>query len=430
MPEPVDAATPQPIPPELLYRVCEPEELAFDTTAELPPVEDGIGQKRAASALRLALGMRHAGYNLFALGPHGTGKYAFVRGAIENAQASWPAPSDWCYVNNFAEPHKPRTLRLPTGRGRPLRDDVERLIDELRLVLPAAFESEEYRNRKTVIQEQFKERQEQGFHALQERAKQRDVAILRTPMGLALAPIRDGEVLSPQEFEALTPGEKQQRQQASEQMQKELGEFLHEVPVWEKEQREQLRALDREITVFAVGRPFDELAARWADVPEVAAHLDNFRQDVIENAGDFLPKEAGPQIVFGTPGRAGGEPDPLRRYRVNVLVGNVAAGADARTAAPIIYEDHPTLPNLVGRVEHLAQFGTLVTDFTLIKAGALHRANGGCLILDAHKVLVNPFAWETLKRALRSSCIRINHRPNNSAGRRRPPWSRSRSRST
>ena len=331
MPEPVDAATPQPIPPELLYRVCEPEELAFDTTAELPPVEDGIGQKRAASALRLALGMRHAGYNLFALGPHGTGKYAFVRGAIENAQASWPAPSDWCYVNNFAEPHKPRTLRLPTGRGRPLRDDVERLIDELATGrYPRRFESEEYRNRKTVIQEQFKERQEQGFHALQERAKQRDVAILRTPMGLALAPIRDGEVLSPQEFEALTPGEKQHRQQASEQMQKELGEFLHAVPGWEKEQREQLRALDREITVFAVGRPFDELMARWADVPEVAAHLEIVRHDVIESVDDFLPKETGPQIVFGTPGRAGGEPDPFRRYRINVLVSNVRL---ARTPA-------------------------------------------------------------------------------------------------
>lgn len=404
--EPADAPTPRAIPPQLLYRVCPPEVLPFDSTAELPPVEDGIGQKRAAQALRLALGMRHAGYNLFALGPHGTGKYAFVRNAVEKAQAAWPAPSDWCYVNNFAEPHKPSALRLPAGRARPLRDDVERLIDELRLALPAAFESEEYRNRKTVIQEQFKEKQEQGFQALQERAKQRDVAILRTPMGLALAPIREGEVLSPQEFGALSPDEKQQRQQASEQMQKELGEFLHEVPGWEKDQREQLRALDREITVFAVGRSFEELAGRWTDFPEVSAHLEAVRQDVIENVEDFLPKEPGPQILLGAAGRPGGEPDPFRRYRVNVLVSNDASSG-AHPAAPIVYEDHPTLPNLVGRVEHLAQFGTLVTDFTLIKAGALHRANGGCLILDVRKVLTNPFAWETLKRVLRSSCIRI-----------------------
>lgn len=398
---------PQPVSPERLYRVCPPDEMPFETTAELPPMADGIGQKRAASALHLSLGMRHPGYNLFALGPHGTGKYVFVRNAVEKARASWPAPSDWCYVYNFSEPHKPRTLRLPAGRARPLRDDVEHLIEELRSALPAAFESEEYRNRKNVIQEQFKERQEQGFHALQERGRERKVAILRTPMGLALAPVNNGEVLSPEEFEALTAEEKQQRKQASEQMQKELGEFLQAVPGLEKEQREQLRALDREVTVFAVGHPFEDLIGRWADQPQVKAHLDAVRQDVTESAEEFLPKEAaGPQIVFGGPGRAGPEPDPFRRYRINVLVSN-ADGPDAPPQAPIVYEDHPTLSNLVGRVEHLAQFGTLVTDFSLIKAGALHRANGGCLILDAHKVLTNAFSWETLKRTLRSSCIRI-----------------------
>ncbi|HYN39231.1 MAG TPA: ATP-binding protein, partial [Rhodospirillales bacterium] len=168
-------------------------------------------------------------------------------------------------------------------------------------------------------------------------------------------------------------------------------------------------ALDKEITVFAAGRPFDELMARWADLPEVTAHLDAVRQDVIDSVDEFLPKEAGPQIIIGPPGRASAEPDPFRRYRVNVLVANDAGpdGANPGPAAPIVYEDHPTLPNLVGRVEHLAQFGTLITDFSLIKAGALHRANGGCLILDARKVLTNPFAWETLKRVLRSSCIRI-----------------------
>lgn len=409
MADPAETEKSEAVPPELLYRVCPPEALSFQSTGELEPIEDGIGQERAAQAFRLALGMRHAGYNVFALGPHGVGKYPFVRSAVEKARAKWPVPSDWIYVNNFAEPHKPRSIRLPAGRAQVLREDVERLIEELRLALPAAFESEEYRNRKTVIQEQFKEKQEQGFHALQERARQRDVAILRTPMGLALAPVREGEVLSPQEFEALSTEEKQQRKQASEQMQKELGEFLQEVPVWEKAQREQLRALDREVTVFAVGRPFEELAGRWSELPAVAGHLATVRQDVIDNVEDFLPKESGPQIVLGAAGRSGGETDPFRRYRINVLVSNDAPSDSpgAQPAAPIIYEDHPTLPNLVGRVEHLAQFGTLVTDFSLIKSGALHRANGGCLILDARKVLSNPFAWETLKRALRSSCVRI-----------------------
>ena len=403
---------PSQVPPELLYRACPLDQLAFETTADLEPIEDGIGQKRAAAAVHVALGMKHGGYNLFALGPAGTGKYAFVRKALERASASWPVPSDWCYVNNFAEPHRPRALRLPPGRARPLRDDVERLIEELKLALPAAFESEEYRNRKAVIQEQFKEKQEQAFNALQERAREQSLAIIRTPMGLALAPIRDGEVLSPQEFEQLPPEEKQRRQQASERMQKELGDFLRELPRWEKEQRERLRELNREITLYAVGQPIDEVKKRWADLPAVLEHLEAVRQDVIENVDDFLPKEqAGPQIILGPPGRGpGAAAQPFRRYEVNVLVENgPSTGGDGTMSpsAPVVYEDHPTLANLIGRIEHLAQFGTLVTDFMLIKAGALHRANGGCLILDAQKLLSNAFAYETLKRALRSAFIRI-----------------------
>jgi LonB-like, AAA domain/Lon-like LonC helical domain len=404
------ATRPQPLPVDRLYRTCQPDRLPFATTAELEPIEGGVGQKRAAEAVRFALGMKHGGYNLFALGPAGTGKYAFVRGAIEKASAAWVAPDDWCYVNNFAEPHRPRAMRLPRGRGRPLRDDMARLIEELRLALPAAFESDEYRNRKTVIQEHFKEQQEQGFSDLQARAKVDDVAIIRTPMGLALAPIRGDEVLSPQDFEALAPEDKQRRQHASERMQKELADFLQQVPRWEKEQREQIRSLDREFTQSAVGHLIDEVKKRWPDLPGIIEHLEAVRQDVIDNVDDFLPKEQTAQIIIGAPGRGGGaEAQPLRRYEVNVLVDQLSSVGDNSKAvgAPVVYEDHPTLPNLIGRIEHLAQFGALVTDFMLIKAGALHRANGGCLILDARKLLTNPFAYDTLKRALRSSCIRI-----------------------
>jgi predicted ATP-dependent protease len=195
-------------------------------------------------------------------------------------------------------------------------------------------------------------------------------------MGLALAPIRDGEVLSPQDFEQLPQEEKERRQQALEQMQKEVGEFLHQLPRWEKEQREQLRELNREITLYAVGHPIDEVKKRWSDVPAVLEHLEAMRQDVIENVDDFLPKEQqGPQIVIGPQGRVPGAAEQLfRRYQVNCW-SITASRAMARNRAPIVYEDHPTLSNLVGRIEHLAQFGTLVTDFILIKPGALHRAN-------------------------------------------------------
>ncbi len=401
----------QPLPPERLYRACGEHELPFATTDDLDPIADGIGQKRASAALKFALGMKAAGYNLFALGPTGTGKYTFVRHAVQQAAARWPVPADWCYLNNFAEPHRPRALKLPPGRARPLQQDMQRLIEELQLSIPAAFEGDEYRNRKNAIAEQFKTRQEEVFGALQEEARGNDVALIKTPMGLALAPIKDGEVLGPQEFEQLPADEKKRRQAASEQIQKRLEAFLHEIPRWEREQREQMRDLNRETTRYAVGHLIDEVKKRWEDQPPVLDHLEAVRADVIDNVDDFLSKEQAPQLVIGPAARpaAGPAASAFRRYQVNVVVDQQQRGGGDGPAggAPVVYEDHPTLPNLVGRTEHIAQFGTLVTDFLLIKPGALHRANGGCLVLDVRKVLANPFAYETLKRSLRSRHIRV-----------------------
>jgi len=183
----------RPLPPEALYTACDVGELPFETTAELQPFDDVVGQDRAGEAVRFAIGMNHSGYNLFALGPAGTGKYTFVRRHVEKSVAEWPTPSDWCYVHNFTEPHRPRALGLPPGKARPFHDDMAHLIGELRLAIPAAFESDEYRNRKNVIQEQFKERQEEAFNELQARAKEQDIDLIRTPVGLALAPIKVGE---------------------------------------------------------------------------------------------------------------------------------------------------------------------------------------------------------------------------------------------
>ncbi len=408
-------ATPTPLPPELLYRACDAARLPFETTDDLEPAAEMFGQDRAAQAVRFAVGMTHSGYNLFALGPPGTGKHALIRGCLEKAVSAWEPPPDWCYVNNFAEPHRPRAVRLPAGKGRAFHDDMAGLVEELRVAIPAAFESEEYRNRVGVIQEHFKERHEEAFNELQERGKAQDIALIRTPVGLALAPIKDGEVLGPEDFQKLSEDDRKRRRVASEELQKDLEALLRKVPAWEKEQREQIRDLNREVTLYAVGHSIEELKKTWADQPVILEHLEAVRNDVIENAHDFLPQtQQQPQMMLGLGGlgQVGGTA-PTRRYQVNVVVDQNQQDLARRHAdgslegAPLIYEDHPTQPNLVGRIESVAQMGTLVTDFMLIKAGALHRANGGCLILDARKVLTQPFAWDTLKRALRAGFIKI-----------------------
>ena len=398
----------KPLDAKALYQCCDPEQFAFETTADLEDLTEIIGQPRAVEAVRFGVGIEQEGYNIFALGPAGTGKRSLVRQFFEQRAVGEPVPYDWCYVNNFKEPHKPRALRLPPGKGVELRQDMEDLVEELRTALSAAFESEEYQTRRQVIEEGFRERQQEVFEGIQQLAQERGLAVLRTPAGFVFAPVRDGEVLSPQELEELPEEERKRLEAGVEALQEELQKTLRQMPRWQREIRERVRELNREITNFAVGGLIDEVHQKYADSLEVVDYLNAVQQDVIENVRDFLAQEERQQtagqrasIPLPAPGSQMGPPS-LRRYQVNLLVDH----SDSE-GAPVIYEDNPTYQNLVGRVEHMAQMGALLTDFNLIKPGALHRANGGYLMLDARKVLLQPYAWEGLKRALQSRQVRI-----------------------
>lgn len=397
MTEPV----PAPLPPEALYKACDPAILPFETTAELPDSDDPVGQDRAVESIRFAIGMRHKGFNLFALGPEGTGRRSLVMRFLAQAAAGQPVPDDWVYLNNFTESHKPRAIRLPAGRAVQFKKDMEWLVEELAVAIPAAFEAEEYRNRKQVLEESLKERQEKAFSDIGHEASDKSVALIRTPVGLALAPMRDGEVLSPDEFKQLPDDQQSRFKGDMEGLQAELEETIRQIPQWERDIRAKMRELDQEVLNFAISHLMEELRAKYADLPEVLEHLDAVAADVAENVNDFLGGDD-QQQQRGRPARREGGAEGIRRYRVNVLVNN----ADLK-GAPVVYEDHPTQPNLIGRVEHFAHFGALITDFNLIKPGSLHKANGGYLVIDARKALLNPFAWEDLKRALKAHELRI-----------------------
>ena len=394
----------RPLEAAALYQRCDPMQFVFETTADLEDLTGVIGQDRAVEAVRFGIGMSRQGYNLFALGPEGTGKYSVVRRYLERQAAGQPPPSDWCYVSNFVEAYKPRILQLPAGGGSRFRRDMEHLVEELRTAIPATFESENYRQRRQDIEEEFRERQDKVLTELQRQAQERGLALIRTPMGLAFAPTREGEVISPEEFQKLPPAEQERVQADVSALQEALQKSLSQLPQWDRERRAKLKELNQEVGMFAVGHLIEELRQMYLDLPAVLAYLTSVQQDVIDNLDEFLG-------ITDTPPAAPTEASPprppitasfFRRYQVNVIVDHSGA-----TGAPVIYEDHPTVQNLVGRIEHMAHMGTLVTDFNLIKAGALHRANGGYLILDARRVLLQPFAWDELKRALRSREIRI-----------------------
>ncbi len=391
----------RPLPPHRLRLVCDPAGLDFETTARLDEVPGIIGQERAEEAVRFAIGIRRYGYNLFALGTSGMGKHGFVRAFLERHAATETAPSDWCYVHNFADARRPRALRLPPCRGPMLREDMRELVRELKVAIPALFDSEDYRARRKLLEERFADESERVFKQIEERARERGVAILRTPSGVGFAPMRDGKVMPTEEYQQLPQKEQSRLQNEIATLQRELQDILVALPSEARRQREELRKLDRLVTATAISQLIDEIRPRWADVPAVLEHLAEISKDVVDNAADFLPPSDGQSPIKALlGGRA--ESKSMRRYEANVLVTQ-----ESTSGAPVLYEDHPTYPNLVGRVEHIAELGHLVTDFTLIQAGALHRANGGYLIVDARRLLQQPLVWDELKRALRSRTIRI-----------------------
>ena len=392
-----------PLEPEKLYRPTDLTDLEFETTADLEGLEGFIGQTRAEDAVRFGMGVRRKGYNLYALGPNGTGKYSLVRHSMEKRAAGEQVPDDWCYVYNFGDAHRPRALRLPPGKGSELAADMEQLVEDVYRAVTAVFESDEYRTRAQAVEETLQERQEQAMSEIQEKAKQKNIALMRTPTGFTLAPVRDGHPLGLEAFRKLPKAERKQIEEDIEGLQSELRSALQKIPGWQKETHKEVERLNREMADSAVRPLLQLLTEKYQDLTQVADYLGRVEKDIIGNFRQFLPQENKLPAMLGIGLRHKDQGLPWdNRYRVNVLLAH-----DQNGGAPVVYEDLPSYNNLIGRIEHRAQLGALETDFTMIRSGALHRANGGYLILDARKILSQPFAWEGLKRVLQSGEIRI-----------------------
>jgi lon-related putative ATP-dependent protease len=395
-------ATTRELGPAALRRMYDPDALGFETTDELEDQLDAVGQPRAVAAIEFAAGIGRAEYNIFALGAPGTGKRSLVENHLRKRAESRPPPPDVCYVHNFERGDEPNIVILPPGTGKALRKDMGRLTGGLRSALRGAFESEEYLTRRQVIEDEFKERPRQELQEVEVRAKEQGLVLLRSPSGIAFAPTRDGEVLSSEEFQMLPPEEQQSIQETVEAFQTEVQKALREMPSWDRDRQEKVRDLEREVIGLAIGDLLGGVHKKYEEFTQVSAYLDAVREDVIENARDLVEADLPPQDGASGPTPAQPTQISLRRYHVNLVVDNSKA-----SGAPVIYEDNPTYDNLVGRIEHSAQFGGMFTDFTHIKAGSLYDANGGYLMVDAHRLLQAPFAWETLKRALQSRRLRI-----------------------
>jgi len=389
----------KPLAAKHLYQASDLSKLDFRTTTDLEDLSEVVGQARALEAIHFGIGIKKTGYNIFALGPAGTGKHGVVTQLLKQKASSEKEPNDWCYVNNFEQPHKPIKLCLSKGMGHQLCQDMQQLVEELREAIPTLFESDEYRRRVEELEDELQKRQEEAVEEIRQLAKEKHVALIRTANGFAFAPTKEDSVINPKEFKKLPEDEKQKFDSDIEQLQDKLERGLRMVPQWRREAREKLKQLNEEVVMSAVGHLTDELLERYKNNAGVLRYINAVQTDVINNIDDFRRGEEEPSGMNLGMTQQGLN---FRRYELNVLVDH-----SNTSGAPVVFEENPTYQNLVGRVEHMAMMGTLITDFTLIKPGALHQANNGYLVLEAYKLLQHPFSWEALKRSLCSSEIHI-----------------------
>ncbi len=388
------------VPVEELRRICDPRVLGCETTEEMMPLETIIGQERAVRALQFGLGIRQLGFNIYVAGLPGTGRTTAVKRFLEEMAKDKAVPSDWCYVNNFRDPYRPKALRLPPGQARELQRDMRNLVEEARREISTAFESEEYAAKREETIQTFRKQREELFAQMNRRAQEEGFSLQMTPMGLLIIPVREGKPLSDQEFMALSPQAQEEVMGKREKLQAELKTAMRQVKAVEKSANEQLQKLDREVALYAVEHLVNELVEKYGDLPQVVAYLEEVQNDIVENLAQFRGEsEAQPSPPIPMPWM---RELPFRKYEVNVVVDN-----SELKGAPVIMELNPTYNNLFGRIEKESQFGALITDFTMIQEGSLYRANGGYLVLPAEEVLRNLFAWDGLKRALRNREIAV-----------------------
>jgi lon-related putative ATP-dependent protease len=383
--------------PEELRRRLDPSRLRFASTAEVEPLVGTVGQPRALDALEYGLAVQTRGFNLFVSGVPGSGRLTTVLDFLHGLAGARPVPSDWVYVYDFASHDRPNAIHLPAGRGAELARSMDEFVETARREIPRAFESEEYdRRQRDILTEIARERQAEE-EQLTRFAAERSIALKTTLVGVASVPLIDGKPITRERFEELPEAKRAEITRANAEVEERAAGYLRQVHQLEKEATRRVRELEREVALFATEPLFRDLEDRYRDQPEVLAYLAEVKTDLLANVSDFREGEEAP-----LPFAAGARPPDFIRYRVNVLVDN-----GATEGAPIVVESNPTYYNLVGRAEYRATFGAMVTDFREIKPGALHRANGGFLVLDALDVLRHPFAWEALKRALRSGETRI-----------------------
>jgi lon-related putative ATP-dependent protease len=391
---------PHELSPAELRLVCDPTTFTFKDTSEVEPLDDVIGQERAVQAIDFGLNMKSPDYNIFVTGIEGTGKSTIVRDIVTQHAESLPTPDDWCMVNNFKDEYRPKAISVPCGRAIEFSKKMNKLIEDLKKEFPKTFESESYQDKQSAIQKRYAKKQQEILQQLEQSAKEKQMHINKTKAGFQAVPIINNEPISLEEFRKLPKKEQSTLEEKLGLMQSEIESTVREINKISQDLRAEVEKLIEETTLLIVKDHLNTIRNSYKECQDVLAYLDEVQEDIVENVENFLSsRDESAQIenrLF-----KGAHP-PLQRYQVNVLVDRKFI-----RGAPVIYETNPTHNDVFGQIEKRAYLGTLSTDFTMVQAGSLLRANGGYLIMDIESVLRNPFVWEGLKRALQNKLLSI-----------------------
>ncbi|MGW8194513.1 MAG: Lon protease family protein [Desulforhopalus sp.] len=388
------------ISPEQAYAKCPLEHFSFETTDEITGHTDFSGQDRALEAVDFGIAIRHKGFNIYVNGPRGTQRHEITLAKINEKARRETASSDWCYVNNFRDPHRPKALQFPPAESAIFKNELADLITILRKTIPSAVEGEVFQEQLRIINEKLRRKVEKLFDSIEKKARTENIAVIKSEQGILFAPIDENDKPIDQEaFNRLPLESKKKFEHIITRYQAELKDILSKINTLKRDTEEIQRKLKRETVAQTVSSLINTLKKKYENCPEIKQYLQDVEDDIIEHGDDFLYKPDKEQNSFVR--MLANSTPSFERYSVNSLVANQTAGA------PVVYEDLPTYQNLHGRIEHRAQLGILSTDFTLIKPGSLHRANGGYIVIDAGRLLMQPYAYEGLKRSLRSGQIRI-----------------------
>ncbi|MCA9809599.1 MAG: AAA family ATPase, partial [Candidatus Dadabacteria bacterium] len=386
-----------------VYRVCDLGSLNVESTDDLNPCEDFIGQRRAVDAIMFGLGMEYGEYNIYLAGPTGVGKSTTIETILDRVAKEKPTPGDWCYVYNFQNPNEPKAIELPTGRGRVFKKDMDEFVQVLKTDIPTAFESKEFEEQRQNIMNEFQRKKNILFEELQKKGAESQIQVQFSPTGIITIPLVEGKPVTQESYAALDDATKEEIQTRKEKIDNIVAESLKTARKIENEAGEKIKELEKRVALFSVGQIIETLREKYTSYPKVIDYLDQMQKNILENIDIFLPEKNVPQAGMPFMGRGPQQPAPqFTEYKVNVIIDN-----SLTQGAPVIFETNPTYNNLFGSIEKEVRFGAMFTDFTMIQAGSLAKANGGYIVLEILDMFKYPFIWDALKKAIENEELRI-----------------------